>query len=338
MNRFASPGRRVTIADVAELAGVSKTTVSHVISGNRPVSTETRTRVEGAISELGYRPDGIARSLRTRRTHVVALIIPDITNPFYPVLSRGLEQALASSGYRTFICSSDGDTERELDFLTEVCDRRVDGIVLDSFHLSADDVLAITKGNVPVVWIGGSPRAHPGVDCVRSDDEHGAFEATMHLIDRGHRAIAMVDGPEGSGTARRGGYLRALTAAGIEPLAEHQVRSDWTRAGGAAALGRLWSTDHRPTAVFCSNDRSAIGVIDAAHDRGLRLPDELAVVGFDDIEEAAMTTPPLTTVRNPAFETGETAGRLLGERISGAYREAARDVRLPASLVVRASS
>ncbi|HZB02551.1 MAG TPA: LacI family DNA-binding transcriptional regulator [Actinomycetota bacterium] len=338
MNRFASPGRRVTIGDVASLAGVSKTTVSHVISGNRPVSTETRSRVETAIADLGYRPDGVARSLRTRRTHVVALIIPDITNPFYPVLSRGLEHALAETGYRTFICSSDGDTERELDFLAEVFDRRVDGIVLDSFHIGVDDVMSITRGGVPMVWIGGSPGAHPGVDSVRPDDEHGAFEATMHLVEHGHRAIAIVDGPAGSGTSRRNGYLRALETAGIQPPSTHLVRSDWTREGGASALRRLLRSDPRPTAIFCSNDRSAIGVIDAAHERGLGLPDDLAVVGFDDIEEAAMTTPPLTTVRNPAFETGEEAGRLLGERMSGAYRGAARDVQLPATLVVRASS
>jgi LacI family transcriptional regulator len=328
----------VTIADVATHAGVSKTTVSHVISGNRPVSTETRSRVEDAIEELGYRPDGVARSLRTRRTHVVALIIPDITNPFYPVLSRGLEGALAEAGYRTFICSSDGDPERELDFLAEVCDRRVDGIVLDSFHVSVDDVTAITRDDVPVVWIGGEARAHPGVDSVRPDDEEGAFEATSHLVERGHRAIAMVDGPQGSGIARRNGYLRALAAAGIKPTADHRVRSDWTRAGGAAALREVLQADPRPTAAFCSNDRSAIGVLDAAHELGLRLPDELAVVGFDDIEEAAMTTPPLTTVRNPAFESGEAAGRLLGERMSGTYRGPAREVRLPATLVVRASS
>jgi LacI family transcriptional regulator len=338
VNRFASPSQRITIGDVASRAGVSKTTVSHVLSGNRPVSTETRSRVEAAIAELGYRPDGIARSLRTRRTHVVALIIPDITNPFYPVLSRGLEHALAETGYRTFICSSDGETERELDFLAEVFDRRVDGIVLDSFHMRVDDVVSITRGGVPVVWIGSSPRAHPGVDSVRPDDEHGAFEATMHLVERGHRAIAMVDGPEGSGTSRRNGYLRALAAAGIRPLPAHRVRSDWTRAGGKAALEHLLESDPRPTAVFCSNDRSAIGVIDAAHDRGVGLPDDLAVVGFDDIEEAAMTTPPLTTVRNPAFETGEAAGRLLGDRMSGAYRGPARDLQLPATLVVRASS
>jgi LacI family transcriptional regulator len=337
VNRFAS-ARRVTIADVATRASVSKTTVSHVISGNRPVSMSTRTRVETAIADLGYRPDGVARSLRTRRTHVVALIIPDITNPFYPVLSRGLEHALAGAGYRTFICSSDGDTDRELDFLTEVCDRRVDGIVLDSFHVSVDDVEEIARGDVPVVWLGGSPRAHPGVDTVRSDDENGAFDATMHLVDRGHRTIAMVDGPEGSGTSRRDGYLLALAAAGITEDARICVRSDWTRAGGAACLDQLLSTEPRPTAVFCSNDRSAIGVIDAAHERGLAVPDEFAVVGFDDIEEAAMTTPPLTTIRNPAFETGEAAGRLLGERMFGGYRGTARDVLLPASLVARSSS
>jgi LacI family transcriptional regulator len=328
----------VTIADVAHRAGVSKTTVSHVISGNRPVSGATRSRVETAISELGYRPDGIARSLRTRRTHMVALIIPDITNPFYPILSRGLDRALDGRGYRTFICSSDGNTERELDFLAEVCDRRVDGIVLDSFHVTVDDVDSITRGDVPVVWLGGTPRAHPGVDTVRPDDEHGAYEATTHLIERGHRAIALVDGPEGSGTSRRDGYLRALSRAGIEPVDALQVRSDWTRPGGAAVAPSLLSASPTPTAVFCSNDLSAIGVIDAALERGLRVPDDLAVVGFDDIEEAAMTTPPLTTVRNPAFETGEAAGTLLGDRMAGAFSGPARAVELPASLVVRASS
>jgi LacI family transcriptional regulator, galactose operon repressor len=337
VNRFAQQGR-VTIADVARRAGVSKTTVSHVISGNRPVSSDTRSRVESAIAELRYRPDGIARSLRTRRTHVVALIIPDITNPFYPILSRGLERALDGRGYRTFICSSDGDTDRELDFLAEVCDRRVDGIVLDSFHVTVDHVESITRGDVPVVWLGGTPRAHPGVDSVRPDDEHGAFEATMHLISEGHRAIAMVDGPEGSGTSRRDGYLRALSQAGIRPARGRQVRSDWTRAGGAAILPSLLASSSRPTAVFCSNDLSAIGVMDAARERGLDVPADLAVVGFDDIEEAAMTTPPLTTVRNPAFETGEAAGKLLGDRMAGSYRGPAREVKLPASLIVRASS
>jgi LacI family transcriptional regulator len=334
MNRFA-PSRRVTISDVAAHAGVSKTTVSHVVSGNRPVSTETRSRVELAIEELGYRPDVIARSMRTRRTHMVALIIPDITNPFYPTLSRGLERGIDDGGYRAFICSSDGDTDRELDFLAEVCDRRVDGIVLDSFQLSVDDVLAITGDHVPVVWIGGT---QPGVDSVQPNDEHGAFEATIHLVERGHRAIAMIDGPEGSGTSRRDGYLRALAHARLEPHPGEPLRSDWTRRAGAEALPAILASSPRPTAIFCSNDRTAIGVIDAAHELDLAIPRDLAVVGFDDIEEAAMTTPPLTTVRNPAFETGKAAGTLLAQRMDGSFRGNARAVTLPASLVVRASS
>jgi LacI family transcriptional regulator len=337
VNRFADP-RRVTIADVASHAGVSKTTVSHVISGNRPVSSDTRIRVELAIAELGYRPDGIARSLRTRRTHMVALIIPDITNPFYPALARGLEEEMGDGGYRAFICNSDGRTEQELGFLEEVCDRRVDGIVLDSFHLTEEDVEAVTGGHVPVVWIGGTPDAHPGVDSVRPDDEQGAFEATMHLVDRGHRAIAMIDGPPGSGTSRRHGYLRALRHAGLDPVPASPLRSDWTREAGAQALPRLRRASPRPTAVFCSNDLTAIGLIDAAHGHAIAVPDELAVVGFDDIDEAAMTTPPLTTVANPALETGRAAARLLGERMAGTYRGPARAITLPASLVVRATS
>jgi LacI family transcriptional regulator len=328
----------VTIADVASHAGVSKTTVSHVISGNRPVATSTRTRVERAIAELGYRPDGIARSLRTRRTHMVALIIPDITNPYYPMLARGLEGALDGAGYRAFICNSDGAPDRELDFLSEVCDRRVDGIVLDSFRLTTDQVHAVTRGHVPVVWIGSMPGAHPGFDSVRPDDGQGAFEATTHLVERGHRAIAMVDGPVGSGTSRRDGYLRALNAAGLTATPGTPIRGDWTRSAGQSALPELLAASPRPTAVFCSNDRTAIGVIDAARERGLSVPGDLAVVGFDDIEEAAMTTPPLTTVANPAIETGKAAGTLLGDRMSGGFRGDARAVTLPASLIVRGSS
>ena len=136
---------------------MSKTTVSHVLSGNRPVALETRERVQRSILTLGYRPDGLARSLRTRRTHMVALILPDITNPYYPVLARGLEEGVERGGNRAFICSSDGDPDRERAFLREVCDRGVDGIVLDSFHLTVDDLHAATGGRLPVMWIGGTP-------------------------------------------------------------------------------------------------------------------------------------------------------------------------------------
>jgi LacI family transcriptional regulator, galactose operon repressor len=328
----------VTIADVARHAQVSKTTVSHVLSGKRPVSAATRERVERSIVTLGYRPDGLARSLRTRRTHTVALILPDITNPYYPVLARGLDAGIEPDGYRTLICSSDGDPDRERAYLREMVDRGVDGIVLDSFHLTVDDLHVATGGRLPLVWIGGAPMEHPGVDSVRSDDDAGAHAATRHLVERGHRRIAMVDGPPGSGTARREGYRRALADAGLPAYPEPLPRTDWTRTGGRTAVARLVRLDPRPTAIFCSNDLTAIGALDAAREAGLRVPEDLAIVGFDDIEAASLVTPPLTTVVNPALDIGLTAGKMLAERMTGAFEGPPRSMTLTSPLVVRASS
>jgi LacI family transcriptional regulator, galactose operon repressor len=337
VDRFARRPR-VTIADVARHAQVSKTTVSHVISGKRPVSATTRDRVERSITTLGYRPDGLARSLRTRRTHMVALILPDITNPYYPVLARGLEAGIEPDGYRAFICSSDGHPDRERAYLREVCDRGVDGIVLDSFHLTVDDLHLATGGRLPLVWIGGTQMAHPGVDSVRSDDDAGAYAATRHLVERGHERIAMVDGPQGSGTARREGYLRALAEAGLHPYPDPSPRTDWSRDGGRRAVASLLAMRPVPSAIFCSNDLSAIGALDAARNAGVRVPEDVAIVGFDDVEAAALVTPPLTTVVNPAFDMGRTAARMLAERMTGAYDGPARSVTLASPLVVRLSS
>ena len=312
--------------------------MSHVLSGKRAVSSATRERVQRSIDALGYRPSGPARSLRTRKTHMVALILPDITNPFYPVLARAFEEGLEAHGYRAFICSSDGDPDRERAYLNEVCDRGVDGIVLDSFHLTVDDLHSATGGRLPTVWIGGLPFEHPGVDAVRSDDDGGAYAATRHLVDRGHRRIAMIDGPEGSGTARRDGYRRALAEAGLAAFTEPPVRGDYTRRRARVVAGELLALDPRPTAVFCANDLTAIGVLDAAAAGGLRVPDDVAVVGFDDIELSSLVTPALTTVANPALSAGREAARLLTERMTGVHVGPPRMVTLPSPLVVRSSS
>jgi LacI family transcriptional regulator len=276
--------------------------------------------------------------LRTKRSHLIALVIPDISNPFYPTLARGLEDGMEGSGYRAIICNTDGRRDRELDFLAEVADRRVDGIVLDSYEVSVDDVSTVTAGRTPVVWIGGTGALHPGVDMVRPDDSGGAYEATSHLISRGHRTIAMIDGPAGTGPARRAGYRKALARARLATPRELVLRSDWTRDGGAKALRRLLEADPHPTAVFCANDLMAMGVLDAAGELGMRVPADLAIVGFDDIEPAAMTAPPLSTVANPAFETGRTAGDLLLQRITGTYGGPQRVITLPSALVIRGSS
>ena len=333
MKRFAPPDR-VTIADVARLADVSKATVSQVLSGKRPVAPTTRERVEAVIQELGYRPDGLARSLRTRRTHMVALMIPDITNPFYPLLARGLEDGM-EPGYRSFICNTDGRREREQEFLEEIAQRRADGIVLDSFAIEPHWIETVVPGGIPVVRIGTTVIDDPGYDTVHADDERGGYVATTHLILKGHTRIAMIQGPAGAGGKRNEGYRRALAKAGVPAARELVVPGDWTRPGGAAAASQLLRLDHPPTAIFCANDLMALGAMDAALETGLRVPGDLSLVGFDDIEASAMVSPALTTVSNPAYETGLLAGILLRERMTGQYRGETRTVTLPCELIER---
>jgi LacI family transcriptional regulator len=327
----------VTIADVAELAAVSKTTVSHVLSGNRPVADATQARVEAAIRELSYRPDGLARSLRTRRTHMVALVIPDIINPYYPLVARGLEDGM-DGGYRTFICNSDGRPEREREFLEEVADRRADGVVLDSFTLTADRLDSILPTGTHIVRIGTTVIDDPGYDTVHADDERGAFGVVAHLLERGHSRVAMIQGPVGAGRKRNEGYVRALDHYGTKVDPELIVAADWTRSGGRDAAWRLLGLPEPPTAIFCANDMMALGALDAARELAVDIPGQLAVAGFDDVEAAAMVSPALTTVSNPAYETGLLAGILLRERMSGRYQGAPRTVTLPCRVLKRATT
>jgi LacI family transcriptional regulator len=328
--------RRATIGEVATTAGVSRTTVSHVLSGNRPVAKATRERVEDAIRELGFRPNGLARSLRVRRSDTVALIIPDITNPYYPVLARGLDDAL-SDQHRTLICNTDAVRARELDFAVDVFDRHVDGMVVVAFQIGAADLQEIIGSGLPIVSLGASID-DPRVDVVLTDDEHGAFEAARYLIGRGHRRIGMIRGAEGPGLTRAAGYHRALEEAGIADDPGLTLIADWTRRGGQEAMRGLAASKERPTAVFCANDLMAIGVMDAARELGLSIPDDLALVGYDDIEAATLVSPPLTTVVNPAYEAGQSAGRLLLDRMTGRYAGERREVVLRARLVERGSA
>lgn len=326
----------MTIEDVARLAEVSKTTVSHVLTGKRPVAPETRARVETAISQLRYRPNGLARSLRTRTTHMVALVIPDITNPFYPLLHRGLEDGL-DGDYRTFLCSTDGRPEREREFLEEVADRRVDGVVIDSFTMQ-HHAAATVPASIPIVRIGTTVVDDPNHDTVHADDENGASAATRHLVAKGHRRIAMIQGPPGAGGARNAGYRRVLEERGLPVDGSLVVSGDWTRPGGTRAAEQLLRLPDPPTAIFCANDLMALGALDACRSHDKDVPGDVAIVGYDDIEAAAMVLPPLTTVSNPAYETGFLAGVLLRERMTGAYRGAPRTATLPCRLVERATS
>jgi LacI family transcriptional regulator len=328
---------RVTILDVARHAGVSATTVSHVLSGKRLVAAVTRERVESAVRDLGYRPNHVARNLRTRRSHMIALVVPDITNPFYSVLTRGLADAVHRGDYGTYICNTDSQVDRERTFLDDVMDRGVDGVVIASVNPVAEEAAMPVRFGTPTVCLGESID-DPHVDRVQADDDEGSHAATRHLLTRGAQRVAMIQGPLRTGVARIAGYAGALAEAGMAYDERYTARGDWTRRSGHRAMTHLMQVTPRPDAVFCANDLMAIGALDAARELGLSVPADVALAGFDDIDAAALVSPSLTTVGNPAYETGRSAGELLLSRLTGDYTGTRRTVVVPCPLILRESS
>ncbi len=338
MNRNA-----VTIADVAERAGVSKTTVSHALSGKRPVAPETRTRIFQAIKELDFRPNQLARSLRMQQTQLVALVIPDITNPFYPVLARGLQDTLKEHGYSLILCNTDSLLQQEIAFITEVVHRKVDGVALTSPHNRTEELREFIDGTLPFVTVGFGI-FHPNIDKVTTNDQQTVSHAIHYLLERGHQRIALLGGPQDHLPAqtRLSGYREALECAQLPFREEFVVEGDFTLAGGERGmrtlLARFPQPEERPSAVFCANDLIAIGAMFVAREAGLAIPDDIAIIGFDDIEAAALISPPLTTILNPAYEIGKISGQLLLERMQGHYNGPGRHVVITNQFIKRATA
>jgi len=328
------PGKRVGISDVAARAGVSPTTVSHVLSGRRPVSEATRARVRAVMDELGWEPNQVAQSLRMRRTHTIALIVPDITNPFYPSVARGLLDVVSEPGYQVLIGNTDGDPEAERALVAQMVTRSVDGIVFAGYYSKATDVEAAVEAGIPVALMGGR-KAEPGIDVLSSDDLAAGEIATRYLVDRGYRRIGFITGASGDGPPadRVKGYRRALSSAGIGFSRLLVVRGEFSRSFGAEGLRSLFDLKEPPDAVLCTNDVVAIGALDAVREKGLRVPEDIAVMGFDDIEAAALISPSLTTISGDprgqgvngsvevrAGEQSREFGRLVEHLLAGALR------------------
>jgi LacI family transcriptional regulator len=330
---------RITIEDVAARAGVSATTVSHVFSGHRPVRTETKELVERIAIELGYRPNAVARSLRVQRTNTAMIILPDITNPFYPVFARGVQDVLRAGDYHTLLCNTDSREEEERAFLDEAISRRLDGIVFMGYWVSPEELLAVAAAGIAVVNLGEGIADAP-IDSVRSTDEEGARDATAFLLERYGSAVALIDGTMFApvARARTSGYHDALRSAGVRALPEYEVSEDFTREGGARGMATLLDLPHPPRAVFCANDQIAIGALQEALRRGLSVPRDIAIAGFDDIDAASMVQPRLTTVHNSPDELGARCGELLLSRMTGEFTGPGRDELIPAELVVRESA
>jgi LacI family transcriptional regulator len=326
-----------TIREVAGRARVSPTTVSHVLNATRFVSEEIRARVLSAMAELGYRPNAVARSLRRGRTHTLGLILPDSANPYFAELGREIEAAAFGRDHSVVLCNTEGDQRRERVYLDLLAKRQVDGLLYVPAGDRADVLRGLLHRPLPVVLVDRDLAGAP-VDVVLSDKRGGARLATRHLIALGHRRIGCIGGPSSLAMSGRRlqGYRDALAEAGL-PVDEGLVlRGDYRPQSGWAAARSLLALADPPTAIFAANDLMAIGVLRAAGELGRRVPGDLAVVGFDDIELASYTTPPLTTVSQSAGEVGRAAVELLLERLADPARPPVRRT-LETRLVVRAS-
>ncbi|MFC8796581.1 LacI family DNA-binding transcriptional regulator [Promicromonospora sp. NPDC057138] len=322
---------------MAEAAGVSASTVSQVVTGKRPVSAATRARVEAEIERLGYRAHPGAAQLRGGRTGTIALVVPTLENPFYPLVAAGMQDVLVPRDLLLTVTDASGP-DRSATTIHRLLSRRVDAMLAAPFGLAESTLAEVRDAEIPFVTLGQAPPG--GGDYVHTDDVSGVRELTEHLISRGRRRIAFLGGDEAAPPTqeRLAGYRTALRAAGLPVRADDVVFETYTRQGGRDGAATLLDRDHRPDAIVAANDLIAIGVLDAARARALRVPDDVAVTGYDDIDAASLVNPPLTTVENPAREIGRACARLLLDRLDGEVTEVTRAVGLPHRLVIRESS
>lgn len=329
-----------TIRDVARRAGVSIATVSHVINGTHYVGPELQQRVLGAIEALNYRPNRLARALSRRAVPLLAVVVPDISNPFWSCVARAVQDITDQHGYSVIVCSTDGLLQREVRFLQSLSGW-ISGLILHPYHVTYRDVSPYMGEGVAVVIVGDFLVAEDrpsNWDHVRGDNEGGARAAVEHLIGLGHRRIAFIQGPAStpSSTRRLAGYRSAHEQVGLPVDEDLLVPGDYTREAGRAGIARLLDMAEPPSAVYCANDLAALGALEAAQQRGCRVPGDLSVVGFDDIDEAARSSPPLTTIRQLPQRLGTVAAETLIERLNG--REEPKDVQLEFTLIVREST
>ena len=332
--------KRPTQRDVAAKAGVSQAAVSMVLSAVEPLPMPDQTvaRIRRAALELGYVPNRAAQALKTRRTMMAACIVPDITNPFYPALVRGIQSVTEGHGYDVITLNTDGREERERHFLDWARQGRVDGLIGVFFHLQARDLAPLIQQGLSVVRIEPS-RKRGGdipIDDIFVDNRAAAAAVANYLISQGHERVAMIAGKHGPQEMRVKGYRDALKAKGLEARVE--IVPSFTEEGGYAATLELLRERHRPTAIFAANDLMAIGAMRALREASVAIPDEVAVVGFDDIPSAPLVTPPLTTVTQFQERMGIRAAEILLERLTGVRMGPASTHEMPFQLVLRQSA
>lgn len=327
----------VSIKDIARLAGVSHSTVSRALSCNELVNHETAARIRQIARETGYRPNSIGRSLVTKKTFAIGVVVTTVADPFIAEVVSGIEEVVHDGGYAVFLANSNANPEREIKVVQSFHERRVDGILVMASRVGALYLPLLSELNVPIVLIDNQ---YPGefVHSICIDDRTGARLAVNHLIQLGHRRIAYLGDQFGleSDKNRLGGYREALEAAGIACPPELVVNGDGKAPGGRVAMDRLLALRDLPTAVFCYNDMSAVGALRSIYDAGLRVPQDISVAGFDDLPIASYLQPALTTVRQPKIEMGRQAAQMLLDLLAGERVESKIEVQ--GELIIRAST
>ncbi|HUK26481.1 MAG TPA: LacI family DNA-binding transcriptional regulator [Terriglobales bacterium] len=332
-----TPPRMPNIYDVAREAKVSVFTVSSVINSNGQVSAVSRRRVQAAIEKLNYRPNLLARSLAKRQTFTIGIVVPDISNPFFPQVVRGAEDVLQKAGYSALLCNSDDQEQKEEHYLDFLMSRRVDGILLAKTPARMSPAVRqrLLDSRIPIVLLMRSAGDFLA-DAVMTDDGGGAFEAVSHMASLGYKSIAFVSGPleVSNATERRDGYLRALKAYRLTANPKLMYEGDYRMDSGYRA--GLTLLPRRPEAVFIANYMMMIGFMKSAEEMGLHCPEDFGVVSFDDYPWLGFFRPRMTTVELPKYELGSAGAQLLLDRIAG-NRQKPTLLMLPTQLRVRES-
>lgn len=324
--------------DIARQAGVSTATVSRVLNSKGGVSPDLEARVLGAVRELGYEPNVLARSLRLKRTHTIGVLVSDITNPFFAEVVRGLEDVAHRNGYSLILCNAEEDPDKERHYLRLLRSKRVDGIAYSWSGSGPEEALRTSELGIPLVCLD---RRQDGVaaDAVLVQNREGAREAVLHLASHGYRRVAVITGPLSitTGAERLEGYRQAVQEAGLATDETLIRMADFSLEGGRRATVELLHLSDPPDALFVGNNVMTIGSLQVLREAGLAIPGQMALIGFDDMPWAALIEPPLTVVAQPAYRLGTTAAGLLFERILTGDDMPPAELRLNTRLIRRAS-
>ncbi|MBN7279047.1 substrate-binding domain-containing protein [Vibrio cholerae] len=327
-----------TMKDIARLAGVSTSTVSHVINKSRFVSDEIAERVNNAAQQLNYAPSALARSLKMNRTKTIGMLVTTSTNPFFGEVVKGVERSCYHQGYNLILCNTEGDNQRMKASINTLLQKRVDGLLLMCSTLEGERLDVFDRyPDIPIVVMDWGPILFAS-DKIQDNSLQGGYMAAKHLIESGHKEIGCITGPliRHQAQMRYEGYKRALAEAGIAINPDWIVESDFECEGGYQAFEKLYQRGKLPSALFVSNDMMAMGVIQAANQRGLRVPDDLSLIGYDDVHIAKFMTPALTTIHQPKYRLGKAAVDTLLYRLENPDTTA-QVVQLEPTLVVRNS-